>query len=98
MLNAVLAAWTLARRHSNLQPQVRRDAEHEELAQMDMSAGLHDDSNTQQEFDDGADVHGGADGGAHGEDGGAQPRKSSKEEENVCALSHSILQALWGSD
>jgi hypothetical protein len=43
-------------------------------------------------------VHGGADGGAHGEDGGAQPRKSSKEEENVCALSHGILQTLSGSD
>ncbi len=38
-------------RYSNLQPRVRRDAEHEELAEMDMSAGLHDDSNTQQEFD-----------------------------------------------
>ena len=32
-----------AHRYSNLQPRVRRDAEHEELAEMDMSAGLHDD-------------------------------------------------------
>ncbi len=85
-------------RYSNLQPQpqVRRDAEHEELAEMAMSAGLHDDSNTQQELDDWADVHGGADGGAHGEDGGATTEE--KEEKNVCALSHSILQAPWGSD
>ena len=41
-------------RYSKLQPRVRRDAEHEELAEMDMGAGLHDDSNTQQELDDGA--------------------------------------------
>ena len=79
-------------RYSNLQPQVRRDAEHEELAEMAMSADLHDDSNTQQELDDGADVHGGADGGAHGEDGGAQPRKRRKK--RTCALCHTVSSKL----
>jgi hypothetical protein len=59
---------------------------------MAMSAGLHDDSNAQQELDDWADVHGGADGGAHGEDGGAQPRKRMKN--RTCALCHTVSSQL----
>jgi hypothetical protein len=37
-------------------------------------------------------VHGGADGGGHGEDGGAQPRKRRKK--RTCALCHTVSSKL----
>jgi hypothetical protein len=78
---------------------MRRDAsaEPDELAGMDMDAGMNDDPNTQQERDDEADVHGGADGNGRGEDGGAEARKRRKK--RVCALCRTVsAQALPGSN
>ena len=81
-------------RYSDLQSQMRRDAsaEPDELAGMDMDAGMNDDPNTQQERDDEADVHGGADGNGRGEDGGAEARKRRKK--RMCALCRTVSTKL----